>query len=75
MSAKKDHPEGLVLAIRKDPRGTEEIRIPITGTRRKCCGKESINTARPRTAMMELAILIAIVDAAMSTLANQLIVQ
>jgi hypothetical protein len=72
---KNDQLEGFVLAIRKIPSGSVEINNPKIGIRRRCWGSEIIRSARQNTARIELKTLIAMVEAAKSSVANQLIVQ
>jgi hypothetical protein len=70
-----DQPEGLVLAIKKTPIGRADINAPKSGIRLKCNGSETIKTAKPTTARIEFTTLMVIVDEAMSSLANQLMLQ
>jgi len=74
-SEKNAHPEGFVLAMRNTPSGTDVIKMVTNGARRACMGIAEMSSAKARTAITELVIRIVNVEATMSVLTNQLMVQ
>jgi hypothetical protein len=54
--------EGFTLASTKNPRGTDDTRTATNGTRRRCLGRATITIEKAKTANIELAILIEIID-------------
>jgi hypothetical protein len=64
-----------VLGNIKIPSGIDEIRTPRVGIRLRCLGRAKTNREIANTAKIEFKNLIATVEAAMSSLAKELMVQ